>query len=250
MTSLPITPLPITPLAARRLLAVMPHPDDEAYSAAGTVALATDRGAVAGVLCVTRGEAGGDADVRAAELRSACDAIGAELLPTLGWPDGGVAGLVESSAVTTLRAALLGWRPDVVLGLAGDGAYGHADHLALHRLLRQAVHGLACADTGPSWTPPALYEAVFPRRHFHPVWRSMRRRGFTFVPTGWTPERFGAAPEATDVVVDLSDVAGRKRAAIAAHTSQLGGAAPEDFLRPGLMLPLLQLERWRLMQVP
>ena len=241
-----MTPQFITPLAARRLLAVMPHPDDEAYSAAGTLALAADRGAVVGVLCATRGEAGGDADVRAAELQSACEAIGAELLPTLGWPDSGVAGLPESTAVPALRAALQAWRPDVVLGLGGDGVYGHHDHLALHRLLREAVRGVG----SPLEAPPALYEAVFPPRHFHSVWRSMRRRGFAFVPTGWTPDRFGAAPEVTDVVVDITGVAQRKRAAIAAHASQLGGAAPEDFLRPGLMLPLLQAERWRLVPAP
>ena len=157
----------------------MPHPDDEAYSSAGTLALAADRGAAVAVLCVTQGELGGDARERGEELRASCDAIGAACLPSLGWPDAGVADVASSSAVTAvmaLRDAMQGWWPDVVLGLGADGVYGHSDHLALHGLLRAAILGPPAESS--SWSRPALYEAVFPHRHFHPVWRALRRQRF------------------------------------------------------------------------
>lgn len=242
---------PMTPLTGRRLLAVMPHPDDEAYSAAGTLALAAERGAACAVLCVTRGEAGGRpeqaaaevAALRDAELGAACAAIGAERLPSLGWADGGLPALDAAPATRALVAAITAWRPDVVLGLGDDGVYGHRDHLALHGLLRAATAARAGQTTqGEPW---ALYEAVFPPRHFHPVWRGLRRRRFAGVVSGWTPQRFGHALLPDDVQVDVTSVAARKKAAICAHQSQLGGRDAEDFLRPGLMVALLKRECWR-----
>ena len=47
-------------LAGGRLLAVIPHPDDEAYSMAGTLALCAASGAQIKMICATRGEAGND----------------------------------------------------------------------------------------------------------------------------------------------------------------------------------------------
>jgi N-acetyl-1-D-myo-inositol-2-amino-2-deoxy-alpha-D-glucopyranoside deacetylase len=233
----------VTPLSARRLLAVMPHPDDEAYAAAGTLALAASRGAATAVLCVTAGEGGGDRQVRDRELTESCRVLGAQRLPSLAWPDGGLGVLdqrQQATSVTALADVIRAWRPDAVLGLGADGVYGHLDHLALHRLLRAAWAELSALPQ-----PVALWEACFPPTHFHPVWRALRRQKFTGVAKGWTPESFGTARRDADVTVDVRPVAEQKRAAIAAHASQLAGRAPEDFLRPGLMQPLLQTERWR-----
>ena len=231
----------MTPLSARRLLAVMPHPDDEAYAAAGTLALAAQRGAETALLCVTAGEGGGDAAVRHAELSAACRACGTVLLPILGWPDGALPGFTETpTANAALQRVLVAWRPDVILGLGSDGVYGHLDHLALHQLLRRA-----CAAYADDVSSVSLWEACFPVAHFHPVWRRLRRGKFPGVDKGWTPERFGTAVLPGDLVVDISDVAPQKRAAIAAHESQLRGRAAEDFLLPGLMAPLLRREHWR-----
>ena len=57
---IPGTPAELESLRGRprRLLAVFPHPDDEAYGAAGALARAgRDPGAAAVLLCLTRGEA-------------------------------------------------------------------------------------------------------------------------------------------------------------------------------------------------
>lgn len=239
---------------ARCVIGVVPHPDDEAYAMAGTLALAAARGARVAVLCATRGEGGGDPRVRSAELAASCALLGAGQPEFLDWEDGAVAQRPGDRAAADLRAALrslAGACPGdalVLLGLGADGVYGHTDHLALHRLLRRAVAGwLADAGADVDTTrgrpaAPTLLEAAFAPGHFHRVWRGLRRAGFAGVPKGWGPERFGV--RGCDVSVDLAPVHGVKRAAIACHASQLGGRAPEDFLAPGLMAPLLLRERW------
>ncbi|MCO4763315.1 MAG: PIG-L family deacetylase [Myxococcales bacterium] len=224
------------PTTSLRLLAVIPHPDDETYAMAGTLAAAAQRGARCQVCCVTRGEGGGDPNVRLGELERACALLGVAPPLVLDWPDGGLAELPVEPALARLRALLQQARPDVVLGLGADGAYGHSDHLALHRLLRLTVFGLEPVDR------PQLFEAVFPPGHFHRFWRALRRAGFKSVPKGWGPERFGAVT--ADVVLPIAGFAELKLAAIAAHVSQLNGRAPADFLMPGLMQPLLEEERW------
>ncbi|MDH5671363.1 MAG: PIG-L family deacetylase [Myxococcales bacterium] len=220
--------------AAPSLLAFFAHPDDESYAAGGTLALCARAGLRVRVLSATRGEAGGDGARREAELQAACEILGVEPPRFVGWPDGGVAQLPASAAVAQLRDALERLAPDVVLTLGPDGAYGHADHLACTQLLSQAVDTL---------TPtPRVLHAVFPRGLLAPVWRSLRRHlGPKFVPLA-TPEALGVAPQRPELKVDIRPVARQKRAAIAAHRSQLASLEPLHFLAPGLVEALSEQE--------
>ena len=224
--------------SASRLLAVMPHPDDEAYVAAATLATAAAAGVKVTLLTLSAGEAGGDPKTRRQELERACAHLGVSDLRVWRWPDGAFATHPAEQSVEQLRSLLLSIEPDVILGLGADGVYGHWDHLMAHRWLRAAA---ATAEMDER-----LWQSVMPPGWFHPLWRALRRARPALVPKGLTPQDFGAPPAPGDHELLLDDAArALKRAAIASHQSQLRGVEPDDFLMPGLMAPLMQVERWR-----
>jgi LmbE family N-acetylglucosaminyl deacetylase len=81
----------------QRILAVMAHPDDADFGAAGTIARWTDEGIEVTYCLVTDGDAGGfdrsvaRADIpviRRTEQRNAAKAVGVEDVRFLGYPDG------------------------------------------------------------------------------------------------------------------------------------------------------------------
>ena len=80
------------------VVALFAHPDDEAYSAAGTLHLFVRRGDRVRVVSATRGEGGGDAATRSAELAASCAVIGAEPPLFLDLPDGEVAAAQRARA--------------------------------------------------------------------------------------------------------------------------------------------------------
>jgi LmbE family N-acetylglucosaminyl deacetylase len=122
------------------LLAIIPHPDDEAYSFGGTIALAARAGWRCIVHCASAGEGGKRHDsgpagpmalaaARTSELRNSCRLLGARLPTIWGLPDGELADLAsEAPRIQGLFGAL---KPDVALALGPDGAYGHPDHIAV-----------------------------------------------------------------------------------------------------------------------
>ncbi|HAN32346.1 MAG TPA: hypothetical protein DCQ06_12195 [Myxococcales bacterium] len=229
---------PLAIATCQRLLAVMAHPDDEAYLAAATLAWRAQAGAEVTVLCLSRGEAGGDPQTRHDELQRSCELLGVTSLLQWRWPDGEFATIEPTEAVFGLKKIFESTAPDVILSMAADGFYGHHDHLCAHRWVRRAA--LECGLL------PVLWEAVLPPGWFHPLWRVIKKVRPQLVAKGYSPNDFGAEANPTDEVVFLSqELRRQKLSAIAAHRSQLRAAAPQDFLLPGLMEPLLQIERWR-----
>lgn len=227
------------------LLAVVPHPDDEAYSIAGTIALATAAGWRASVHCVSSGEGGkrhdggpGDphsvATTREAELRRSCEYMGAEEPYCWRLPDGGLSAC--PSQVPRLIALLRGSPPDVVLTLGPDGAYGHPDHLAVHRWVAQAWSQLDAASR------PALLFAAFPHGLFLPQYfKCLRMMGD---PPSPAATEIGALP--WQIEVDISSVRGLKLAAVSGHRSQLPGGDPYALFPPGVLAGCLDVERFAL----
>src|SRR5829696_4875919 len=129
----------------RVLLAIVPHPDDEAYSMGGTLALAAARGDEVHLLCVTRGQFGrADRDaaspeavaaVRSAELAASCRVLGVRPPIFLDYRDGALDRVDLAEAAGAIVRVIRFLRPDVVLSLGADGVYGHPDHIALHKLV-------------------------------------------------------------------------------------------------------------------
>lgn len=143
----------------QRLMVVMPHPDDECFGCAGTMARYGAEGATVTLVTMTRGGAGlwngrqsGDlrhlTDVRELELRDAAAELGVHFLEVFDYPDGAlekVEGVesVRDRFVGDIVRCLRSHRPQVVLCFGPEGAYGHPDHKVVSRLTVQA-----CALSG------------------------------------------------------------------------------------------------------
>jgi len=205
----------------------VPHPDDEAYAFAGTMAALTEADWRVRVVCLTRGEGGVDrrgpnadlAATRVSELKASFAIVGAQV-EVLDLPDGRVS---ESDLDLTP------WARDasIVLTLGDDGVYGHPDHLACTRLVGAAT-----------FEAPLLH-AAFPRGHFAPVHRALSR----FMPLERSAEQLGTTREHVFHVADVRRYRALKRASIGAHRSQLRDGEARSFLRRGLIDGLLD-EEW------
>jgi N-acetyl-1-D-myo-inositol-2-amino-2-deoxy-alpha-D-glucopyranoside deacetylase len=223
-----------------RLLAIVPHPDDEAYSVAGTLTLAARAGWDCTVVAITAGERGqchADqpatperlAELRLAELERSCAILGATAGCSPRLPDGDLA--THPALLNVVSGALRELAPDLVLTLGPDGAYGHPDHLALHHAAITAV------ETTPE--PPPLLFAVFPVGLFLPQYDLCRP--LLGEPPALEPSAVGTT--APDLRIPIRRVAERKLAAIGQHRSQLPGGDPAALFPPGIVPRLLD-EEW------
>lgn len=221
----------------RPWLAVIAHPDDEAYSFAGTLARAAAGGVQVVLAAATRGEAGFDlhtgleagpalADKRSGELRASCAALGLDAPRFLDLPDGALEEVGPERGTALLTELLVELQPAVVVGLGADGAYGHRDHLAVQAWLRTALASLPTGDR------PRLLEAAFPAGLFAPVHRHLTKKQPDKVTAGPPEAGFGIQRDAADLVIDIRPQAELKLAALAAHRSQ---ARPDGrFILPGV----------------
>lgn len=226
-------------------MAVHAHPDDEVISTGGALAryalegvqtvvvTCTDGSQGFGPGGVLPGEPGHDLDAVAAtrrrELDQSCSLLGVHHLERLGYRDSGMAGwpgndqpgafcnVPLEAAASALGALIEQYQPQVVLTYGADGSYGHPDHIRTHRVVMAALD----RTTGPakvyftarSRGSAERLAALRERLQLPP-----RRR-----PAGTTepPRPAGGSEADITTVVDASAVVGRKRAALAAHASQL-----------------------------
>lgn len=223
----------------RNLLAVVAHPDDDAFGFAGTVALhAADPDFRFVLVHVTDGEAGQIAEgsgatrttlgaVRREEDQRGWHAVGRrpDRHEWLGLPDGGVAELARPHLVNRIAEILADERPDVVLTFGPDGITGHPDHIAVGDATTEAFLRLA-GDGGPGLRR-LLYGAV--RQSIVDRWnRERAAQGLE----PWDPTQIyhlrGVPDDRVDVVVDTSSVAARVRAGMLEHRSQWADVNPPD----------------------
>jgi LmbE family N-acetylglucosaminyl deacetylase len=225
-----------------RLLAFIPHPDDESYSFGGTLALAAQAGWECIVQCASSGEKGkrhdgGPTDkksvgaAREAELWRSCEILGVQRPEFWRFPDGGLSAVSERRA--PINQFLRHLDPDIVLTLGGDGAYGHPDHLALHQWV--VGHWRAFR---PDKVP--LLFPVFPRGLFLPQYEKCI--GMMGDPPNPPAEAIGR--DSWDYAVPITRMREQKLAAIASHRSQLPGGDPEALFPTGIVASLLEVERF------
>jgi len=200
----------------QRLLAVFAHPDDETFLAGGTLATYATGGWDVRLVCATRGEAGrrgpyeaastaGFGELRMAELRAACDALGIGPPHVLDCADGGGASCAGKAQAATLEL-LRTFAPHAVITFGPDGISGHPDHLAVHQLVTTAFHewrerAHATADADNTRAPVLYY-----------VLRSAS------VPA--CCESRGPEPPPLTTVIDIAASGRRKLAAVRCHRSQ------------------------------
>lgn len=201
------------------ILGVWAHPDDEAFLAAGLMAMARDAGNRVMVITATRGELGTDDPVtfpperlgrlRADEMAASLAAIGVTEHRWLGYVDGTCADVSAAEGTAQVRKIIEEIGPDTILTFGPDGITGHDDHRAVSR-----------------WTTAA--------------WEETGRRGrllYAATPEQWAVRysplnrRFNIYPAGYPVMVPDGDLAlaleltggvlERKVAALRAHASQL-----------------------------
>ena len=229
------------------LMAVHAHPDDESSSTGGVLARYSDEGCRTVVVTCTNGEYGDGpghvkpgqpghhpeevARTRLAELEVARERLGVNHVELLGYHDSGMADWdfkdlpdvfcnvpVEDSA-KRLEDLFELHHPDVVVTYADTGGYNHPDHRQAHLITVQAVE-----RTG---IPAKLYLIARRRQDWQKIREHMAAAGLEVPPVPqWQtePERLRAMELLEDRItttVVATAWADRKRAALAAHASQL-----------------------------
>jgi LmbE family N-acetylglucosaminyl deacetylase len=227
------------------LMAVHAHPDDEASSTGGVLALYSAEGVRTVVVTCTNGEFGDSpggvkpgtdghdeqevAEIRLAELRESAKHLGVTDLELLGYHDSGMVEWEYKSRPDAfcnvpldVVAARIGglierYRPQVVVTYDPDGAYQHPDHVHASRAAIEAV-----ALTG---IPAKLYLAAMPISKWRELWDALKESGAD-VPDArdFSPEMIQQMEDAErriTTTVDIRPVLARKQAALMAHASQI-----------------------------
>ena len=188
--------------AARRLLLVHAHPDDESIGTGATIARYAADGAQVTLVTCTLGELGevippelaylaGTGDRlgahRMTELAAACAALGVRDQRFLGgpgrWRDSGMMGLPDNDspdcfwqadvgvAAAELARIVREVRPQVLVSYDANGFYGHPDHIQAHRVAAEAIHlatrpgpGQGAGNDGiRPWQVAKFYATAMPR---------------------------------------------------------------------------------------
>ncbi|MFC4808884.1 bacillithiol biosynthesis deacetylase BshB2 [Paenibacillus sp. GCM10023250] len=188
----------------RRILVVLPHPDDEAFGLSGTLAKHIEEGTPVTYACLTLGEMGRNMGVppftnrvglpliRKAELEEACAAIGIQDLRMLGFHDKTVE-FEEPALIDGRIAALLDEVKPSLVYTFYPGYAVHPDHDATGAAVVRAVAKL------PEDERPKVLCMAFSRGHEQEIGRP-------------------------DVVNDVRGTLKQKLDAIRAHRSQFQAA--------------------------
>ena len=236
-----------------RILFVHAHPDDETITTGGTIAALVGEGTRVTVLSATRGEDGevipadlkglegdraGLAHVREAEIAEAMSALGVREHLFLGgsahifedsgmeWGADGHAVAASTMPANALCAAELPTvtsyiaavidevRPHAVITYASNGGYGHPDHVRVHEATVAAV------DIS-SWKIGRLLFVDVPAEAARETFDSNQPG---FAETGFSPaQTIPTKPPVGEIVIaqDISSALNAKRAALAAHRTQV-----------------------------
>lgn len=222
------------------IVALHAHPDDETIIQAGTLARAVDHGHRVVIVYATRGELGevpdgllapGESLVarRVAEAEASALALGTARIVWLDYGDSGMAGLPANDdpacfwqadieqAAARVAAILREEGAEMLLSYDENGNYGHPDHVQVHRVGERAA---TLAGT------PHLLEATMSRDHIKGLIAQIRATGVE-VSEDWPDlddaEVMLGMPDARITTrIDVSPWLDRKRAAMAAHATQVG----------------------------
>jgi LmbE family N-acetylglucosaminyl deacetylase len=131
------------------VLGIWAHPDDEAYSSAGLMRIASKNGQRLGIVTATKGDAGQSADekrwpqkqlahIREQEQQGCLRNIGDVELTWLNYKDGTLINQSQDEAVFRLVNIINEFKPDTILSFAADGITGHDDHKTIHKWVKAA----------------------------------------------------------------------------------------------------------------
>jgi LmbE family N-acetylglucosaminyl deacetylase len=210
------------------------HPDDEAIFTGGTIAMLAAAGHRVVILVATGGEHGtlpkhaaGREDLaalRRAETERAAALLGAAGVRFLDYVDSGMAGDPANDAPGSLwsaevphvaasaAAVLVDEGADAIVVYDEFGIYGHPDHIAVHRA---GIVAAAQAGIG------TIYETTVDREYLHFVETHLVEESILATDLGLARSHLGVASVMVTTLVDVRSVLEVKRAAMAAHSSQI-----------------------------
>ena len=262
------------------LLCVHPHPDDESIACGGLLAATVAAGRRAAVVTCTGGEEGenlagidlGEDDLathRRREMADALAALGVTEHTWLGYRDSGMVGSPANDhpdsfhradldeAAVRLAIVVRRVRPHVVVSDDATGTYGHPDHVKAHHVTARAVALAAdpAADVpGAPWEVAKRYVNVIGRSRLAGLHRALVDADLAspFGDANLAPEDlpFGVDDVAVTARVDVAAWLPRKRAAMAAHRSQIGEDSFFLNVPPALAGPTFAVEEFVLEQGP
>jgi len=126
----------------RRMLVILPHPDDESFPMGGTLAKYAAEGVEITLICETLGEMGipemepaQAAIIREKELKAAASVLGIGKVQLMRYQDGSLSNLDSERVISQLMNAMRRIHPKVVITFGPDGISGHPDHVAISRLV-------------------------------------------------------------------------------------------------------------------
>ena len=226
------------------LLAVFAHPDDESLACGGLLALAAARRVPTTLLCVTRGEHGGEpapslaaavGSRRVGELDAAARILGIDSVDVLAYEDGYLPWSDEAALEADIARIIRKAAPEVVVTFDEDGLYWHPDHVALHARTTAVVAAMGIGG-------PALYYVTMPEGRM----RALQERHEPPLPILGVAEgaAFGASAPLPSLVLDVRPMAVQKLAALRCHASQMAGGALES-LRDEDAADFLGVEQFR-----
>jgi N-acetyl-1-D-myo-inositol-2-amino-2-deoxy-alpha-D-glucopyranoside deacetylase len=237
--------------AARRLLLVHAHPDDEVIGTGATMAQYAADGAHVTLVTCTLGEEGeihvpelaqlaaDQADqlggYRLTELAGSCAALGVTDQRFLGgagrYRDSGMMGLATNDhprafwqadldeAAGYLVEIMREVRPQVVITYDANGFYGHPDHIQAHRVAMRASE----LATAQGFGPDKIYWTTIPRS-------VMAAGKEAFAESAENPFAdlddiddlpFGTPDDEVAARIDATEYHDRKEAALRAHATQI-----------------------------
>jgi N-acetyl-1-D-myo-inositol-2-amino-2-deoxy-alpha-D-glucopyranoside deacetylase len=242
--------------AAKRLLLVHAHPDDETINNGVTMAKYAASGAQVTLVTCTRGEEGevlvtelanlaSDKDDklgehREVELKDAMAQLGINDFRFLGdpnkkWRDSGMMGTPQNErgnvfwqadldeASQELVKIILEIKPQVLITYDEFGGYGHPDHIKAHRVAMRAAE--LAAEQG--WQVSKIYWNTIPRSVIQMGIEKMKEVGSDFFGAQSVDELPFAKPdELATTVVNAPEYVPQKLAAMKAHATQISEDGP------------------------
>jgi|SRR6266508_916257 len=208
------------------------HPDDEAIFTGGTIARLTSAGHRVVLVVATGGELGLPvvdtpdhlAAVRRQETARAARLLGVEAVHSLGFHDSGMPGDPANDAPGSFWSCSVddsaGALADILAAeSAGSlvvydetGIYGHPDHIQVHRVGHRAA-AMAGVEL--------VYESTVDREYLHFVETHLVAEAILTGDLGLVRSHIGTPTVVVSASVDVRAVLETKRAAMAAHASQI-----------------------------
>jgi N-acetyl-1-D-myo-inositol-2-amino-2-deoxy-alpha-D-glucopyranoside deacetylase len=242
--------------AAKRLLLVHAHPDDETINNGVTMAKYAASGAQVTLVTCTRGEEGevlvtelanlaSDKDDklgehREVELKDAMAQLGINDFRFLGapnkkWRDSGMMGTPQNErgnvfwqadldeASQELVKIILEIKPQVLITYDEFGGYGHPDHIKAHQVAMRATE--LAAEQG--WQVSKIYWNTIPRSVIQMGIEKMKEVGSDFFGAQSVDDLPFAKPdELATTVVNAPEYVPQKLAAMKAHATQISEDGP------------------------